>query len=350
MRGSQILGVVVVAAWVAGCASGGQHGSDYSNCMTLSDDASRAAACTRAIESGALTDTSLVSAYVQRGDSYQMLHQPALAESDYSAAAAIDPANGQLRYMVGHAQFNQARYEEAIVTISEALELDPDQPWAYRFRGWARSHLLDYEGALADFSSSIDGDPRDAENWYGRALTEMRLYQFDQSAADFQTAMKIDPDYPIARLVYPELLVYIGDLEGALAYYEAFADKYSGHNVLHERCWVLAALGNVEDALPLCDEGIERLYESEIAFEHAAYAALRAGDFITARRHFETALALDEDVYWWSDARIRYGYAALLRLTEDIAGAEEQLALARAADPRIEERMMYVPYIPAGEI
>lgn len=349
MKQVRIVAVLTLTVLLAGCASSGGNKTDYAGCLSEPDRKLRVLFCTRAIDSGTLQNDALITAYVQRGDAYGAMQRPSMAESNYATARSLDPSDGKLVYLVGQAQFNQGDYDKALVTLTEALELNPNQPKAHDLLGWVLSDRRDYEGAIDQFSMGIALDPQDPDNLYGRALTQMRLYRFDQAAADFQKAIDVDPEFPMAPLVYAELHVYTGDFDRALALYDSLADKYSGDMVLDRRCWVLAAIGNVEDALPYCEEGIEQFNKSSAAFERAAYAALRAGDIDTAIAHYQTAFSLSEG-YWWSDARARYGYAAALRLAGDTAGADRELALALEADPRIEERMQHLPHVPAGEV
>ena len=55
-------------------------------------------------------------------------------------------------------------YEEAIEDFSAAIELDPEEAWAYHFRGWTYAVLQKFDDAIKDFTKAIKTDPNIKED------------------------------------------------------------------------------------------------------------------------------------------------------------------------------------------
>ena len=53
-------------------------------------------------------------------------------------------------------------YTGAIADFSKAIELDPENKYAYYSRGTAKYELEDYRGYIADYSKAIEITPKNA--------------------------------------------------------------------------------------------------------------------------------------------------------------------------------------------
>lgn len=99
----------------------------------------------------------------------------------------------------GNRKHQAEMYEEAIEDFSAAIELDPEEAWAYFFRGCAYEMLEMYEIAIKDYSQAIKIDP------HGTFFAERGdLYR---KIEKYEEAIK---DYTIANRMEEYLWNYIG--------------------------------------------------------------------------------------------------------------------------------------------
>ncbi|WP_049767829.1 tetratricopeptide repeat protein [Parvibaculum lavamentivorans] len=116
--------------------------------------------CTKAIDSGELSEPDLISALINRGVAYK----------------------------------NVGNLEAAIADYTAALRIAPRDALVYRNRANALREMGDYDAATADIEQSISLDPQSAAAWYVRgAIMEAR--EDKVSARKFyMTALGLEPD------------------------------------------------------------------------------------------------------------------------------------------------------------
>ena len=67
-------------------------------------------------------------------------------------------------------------YTGAIQDYNKAIELNPDDGFAYEMRGYAKDNLGDDKGAIQDYSRAIELDPEtNSSAYYKRGLNEIDL-------------------------------------------------------------------------------------------------------------------------------------------------------------------------------
>lgn len=65
-------------------------------------------------------------------------------------------------------------YTQAISDYSRAIELEPNNSFAFYNRGITRERRGDLAGAVADFSVAIQLDPSSADNYHNRGYAYRR--------------------------------------------------------------------------------------------------------------------------------------------------------------------------------
>ena len=95
----------------------------------------------------------------------------------------------------------QSRYEEAIISYSRAIEINPKFTEAYYGRGLAYGRKGDYDKAIADFTSVMIFDPGFAAVYNDRAATYCAKKEYNKAWQDVHNAeklgYKVDPDFLI---------------------------------------------------------------------------------------------------------------------------------------------------------
>ncbi|MDX2159863.1 MAG: tetratricopeptide repeat protein [bacterium] len=94
-------------------------------------------------------------------------------------------------------QYFEGDYDGAIRTINEAIEVLPNQGFAYDWRGWIRYMQSDFDRALRDLNRAIELDPEDAIFYVDRGMIHAMMGNTDAALADYDQALALDPTYGI---------------------------------------------------------------------------------------------------------------------------------------------------------
>lgn len=116
------------------------------------------------------------------------------AIKDYTNAIEIDPNNSFAYYKRGTLKFTLGDKEGAIRDYSRAIEIDPKYANAYNNRGVAKFALGDKEGAIKDYTKAIEINPICSLFYSNRGLVKYSLGENDGAELDFTKAIKLDPN------------------------------------------------------------------------------------------------------------------------------------------------------------
>jgi len=121
------------------------------------------------------------------------------ALSCFASAFAKDSAK---EFSDGGAEFaRQNRYEEAIISYSRAIELNPKFTEAYYGRGLAYGCKGEFDKAIADFTTVMVFDPGFAAAYNDRAVAYSSKKEYDKAWTDIHNAeklgYKVNPDFLI---------------------------------------------------------------------------------------------------------------------------------------------------------
>ncbi|MDO9127497.1 MAG: tetratricopeptide repeat protein, partial [Parvibaculum sp.] len=116
--------------------------------------------CTKAIDSGELSEPDLIAALINRGVAYKNTGDLEAAVADYTAALRIAPRDSLI----------------------------------YRNRANARREMGDYDAALADIGRAIELDPESAAAWYVRGAIMEARSDMVSARKFYMTALGLEPD------------------------------------------------------------------------------------------------------------------------------------------------------------
>lgn len=119
--------------------------------------------CTRALESGDLSEGDVVTALVNRGIAYKLNSQLDLAIEDYTQALSLSPESGDIYTTRANAYLEMARLDAAIGDANKALAFKPDYAPAYYVRGRIFEALGQKGFARDDFLRAYDLAPNNTD-------------------------------------------------------------------------------------------------------------------------------------------------------------------------------------------
>lgn len=84
-------------------------------------------------------------------------------------------------------------HKDAIEDYNQAIRLDPENILAYNARGSTKNHIGDYKGAKDDYSKSIKLDRNNGEAYKARGNINLKLKKYKAAFEDFTEAIRLDP-------------------------------------------------------------------------------------------------------------------------------------------------------------
>ena len=133
--------------------------------------------------------------YYQRGLVYESLNLPEKALADYVACLQLDKRRTDARNNKAVQLAKLKRFDEAIITFSELVDLDREDFLGYRNRGLCRFEMHDNAGALQDYDTALDLNPDDSSAWFQRGNVRLSMDNLDAAESDFSQALELDNEF-----------------------------------------------------------------------------------------------------------------------------------------------------------
>ena len=90
----------------------------------------------------------------------------------------------------GNELFSLKHFRDAILDYDNAIRLDPNNGYAYFYRGYSKSNLEDYRGAILDFNEAIKRDSENGLAYYKRGFSKWTLGDYLGAMLDYTQAMR----------------------------------------------------------------------------------------------------------------------------------------------------------------
>jgi len=183
----------------------------------------------RAIE----LDASLLEAYKERAKIFMDITEPVRAALDLTAAAGLDPSDGEILAMRGLTFMTRSLYDAAIADFTRALEslfgdprilydrataylqedeqslaladlnavlrVRPEAARALSLRGIARFNLGQAPQAREDFEKAVAANPNDALVWNNSGFFHYKMKEYDAAIDCYSRSLKLNPGYKEAQ-------------------------------------------------------------------------------------------------------------------------------------------------------
>lgn len=138
----------------------------------------------------------------------------------YEEALEIDAGNAPVRAGLGIALYQRGRFRAAVDSMSRALELRPDLPYAVSLRlfsGHSLRELGDIPAASGQYELAVEIEPgnREALNHLATSLFELKRYE--EAHERYLELVELDPDSAVAHSSLGLVLHHLGRNEEAIA-------------------------------------------------------------------------------------------------------------------------------------
>jgi tetratricopeptide (TPR) repeat protein len=305
----------------------------YTDCVsglfpTQADAQSRAAACSKALQSRQLMPDEVALARLTRGIARTALGDQTLAGEDYIDAVQrydrlIDPGNPDslALYRRAVALGASGQTDKALEDYGAAIKADPKPSLAFLGRGVLLAvRKRAYDRAIEDFDKVLVIEPDNVGALVSRGDAFGQLGDLGRAMADLNRAVALAPDKPTALLARGQIESRRGNLDGAARDYEA-ALKLDPRNA--DAMINLAAIRSMQGqpgpAIELLDRAIVIDRRNPLAFYNRGYAEFALKQYDKAIADYSSAIEIDPRL------GLAYNNRALSRA---VAGTDLVAALA----------------------
>jgi tetratricopeptide (TPR) repeat protein len=128
--------------------------------------------------------------YLLRALAYKSLEQYEKALIDYTRAILIEPSSNNY-YNRGAFYMDINYYQKANLDLYAAISLNPNNAYAYFYRGASNVLLGKYKEAIEDFTTSLKFDSVDFDAYLGLAMTYFKANDLENAKLNFKRANEI---------------------------------------------------------------------------------------------------------------------------------------------------------------
>jgi lipoprotein NlpI len=237
LRLLRVTAAVALAAIGMASGAGAQEASDpAAACLQPRQPASQTLeACTRAVDSGAVTGARLAEVRTQRGAALRALNRTDEAIAEFEAAMALDP-NNSLPILFRATTFTfLGQHDRAITDYKTAIDKDPKLVNVLFEVGRSLAGARHYGVAVLYFDAALTYKPNDAETLHQRAVARDSAGDAKIALPDIDAAVAAAPDrlnYLVTRAI---VRTNVGDDAGAMADFAAVLARQPQDSWSHYR-------------------------------------------------------------------------------------------------------------------
>ena len=103
-------------------------------------------------------------------------------------------------HQLGLTHIQKGDFNQAILYLNKAIELDPTDPVLYSNRGAAYATKGRNDQAISDWTKALDINPKYSSAYYNRGRTFCVMKQYDKAISDLDKVLEIDRTH--ARAYY----------------------------------------------------------------------------------------------------------------------------------------------------
>jgi predicted AlkP superfamily phosphohydrolase/phosphomutase/Tfp pilus assembly protein PilF len=184
--------------------------------------------------------------------------------------------------------FESGRYQEAVEAYERLIGKDSEDGAVLASYAGALGALGRYDEALVQLDRAIELDPLNAEAYHNRGLVYERQGKRGEALAEYRTALRYRTDYEPAR-------VALLRLEGSAGPKRAQTPNEKLATLLAERASSAARHGDYDSAMKQLDEAERIAPELALVYQYRSNVAFLRGEREAAIAALERALELEPD-------------------------------------------------------
>ncbi len=218
------LGLIVLSALVLAACGGGSEASLFRKAQVASSKGDFAKAI-RYYSTIIKNNPDNYAAYASRGLAYERLKvkdreelakNREFAKRDYIRAIELNYPRPEIFNNLGALYIDEGNYQEAIVSLNQALQLRPTYFMAILNRAVAKSKQGKMGDALTDFSAAEQLNPTSALLYLNRGLAQFGAGYYQNAAEDYSQMMELDPQNPRPYLERGRAFMKMGYYQNAM--------------------------------------------------------------------------------------------------------------------------------------
>jgi tetratricopeptide (TPR) repeat protein len=206
---------------------------------------------------------------------------------------ATDPINARASYDAGTMLLQAARYEEAILALTQAIEMKPDFAEAYRMRGRVYFEETELERSVSDYTAAVKLRPSDPLTLLDRAAAYLAQKDYAAAMADCDRAIALDSMLAAAFNLRGSTRRAQGDARAALADFDRAVALAPNLDNYYQRGATYQILGEYRKAIADFTEVIGIRPDNAPPYFARADALRAAGELERAREDLKQGRILD---------------------------------------------------------
>jgi tetratricopeptide (TPR) repeat protein len=199
---------------------------------------------------------NLYQAYLERGVAYMKIQQYKKAIEDFDMSVVLQPSRSDALLCRAQANLALREYAKVQEDCSAALRINNKSERAYYLRAQAKLENGNAEAALVDFDRSLRLVPT-AGGFNDRGFTKLSLGKYESAIADFDYAIKLDSSFTTAYRNRAKAHWRGGELQVALADYDAALKSTEDAETLTERGLLYLELKKYNRAIADFDNALQ---------------------------------------------------------------------------------------------
>lgn len=224
----------------------------------------------------------------------------------------------------GSAYYEAGRYEEALTTIKQSIQLDPHNAQQYKSMGDALSKLGKNEEAVKAFERAIALNPKYTIAYNNMAWALNELKRHEEALQACERAIELDPNYAPAYRNKGQVLYECKNYKEALeSYNRAILLDPNSSNAYENKGHVLLLLKRYKEALSVYEQAIR--LDPHNAKLHSTIATI----FRELKRYKEALAAFEEAIRL--DPNLIQAYEGKGATLQDLARVDESLEAFKKA-------------------
>ena len=211
-------------------------------------------------------------------------------------AITLEPKSFRAYMALAQHYTSTKRPGEAVGVLVDAQQNVEITAEVRRMLGWAELQRNRLDDAIKQFMAALEMEPRDSSAQFGLAAAYRRKGMLEEAGAELAKVEQLDAKFPGLPLEKGRLAEATGDMAAAVASYRKALEDSPNDTALKSRLGaVLMLTGELDEADTLLREVLQAQQYSAEAEHYLGRIELERGQLESARQHFLRAARLDSD-------------------------------------------------------